>query len=299
MVPFLGTEALAAGQVSRRALARDFTALYRNVYLPAEHQLTACDRAYGAWLWANRSATLVGLSAAATLGSKWIDADLPAELNRKNGKPVEGILIQRDELADEEVCRIRGLACTTPARTAYDLGRREGLITAIIRLDALAHATRVTPAQVEAVASTHPGTRGSRQLRNALDLMDAGGHSPQETRTRLVLIDAGVPRPATQFRVYDETGRFVARVDLAWVGAKVAVEYDGIQHWDDPEQRELDIDRIAELERLGWRVIRVSARMLRLRPAVIVERVVRALIAADFQFPEWPLVPRNLPLRVR
>jgi very-short-patch-repair endonuclease len=33
-------------------------------------------------------------------------------------------------------------------------------------------------------------------------------------------------------------------------------------HWTDPERRTRDIDRQAELEALGWRIIRVSADFL-------------------------------------
>ena len=72
----------------------------------------------------------------------------------------------------------------------------------------------------------------------------------------------------------------VARVDMGWEKWKVAVEFDGAQHWTDPLQRTKDIDRAAELERLGWRVIRVSYGLLRNRPDVVVARVREALRAA-------------------
>jgi very-short-patch-repair endonuclease len=59
---------------------------------------------------------------------------------------------------------------------------------------------------------------------------------------------------------------------MGWREWKVAVEYDGIQHWENRFQRSWDIERIALLEAAGWIVIRVSAEMLS-RPLVIVERV--------------------------
>jgi hypothetical protein len=76
---FLGTEALATGELTRRDLRRRYTMVHRNVYSPAGVALTAADRARAAWLWSDRRATLVGHSAAALLGSKWVPADLPAE----------------------------------------------------------------------------------------------------------------------------------------------------------------------------------------------------------------------------
>lgn len=77
----------------------------------------------------------------------------------------------------------------------------------------------------------------------------------------------------------DEFGCVRIRVDLGWREWKVAVEYDGVQHWSDRYQRSWDIDRIALLDAAGWVVIRVSAEMLS-RPDVILDRVRQKLRAA-------------------
>jgi very-short-patch-repair endonuclease len=58
------------------------------------------------------------------------------------------------------------------------------------------------------------------------------------------------------------------------------VEYDGEQHWTDRNVRARDIDRQADLESLDWRIVRVSADMLRYRPSTVVGRVRTALRAA-------------------
>ena len=84
------------------------------------------------------------------------------------------------------------------------------------------------------------------------------------------------PAPQTQVEVFDDYGHTVARLDMAWPEYRVAVEYDGAQHWTDARQRRRDIERLADLEALGWIVIRVSSDMLR-TPAVIVQRVRAAL----------------------
>lgn len=67
---------------------------------------------------------------------------------------------------------------------------------------------------------------------------------------------------------------------MGWPEWKVGVEYDGEQHWTNAAIRAKDIDQQAELEALGWRIIRVSDQILRNRPYVIVERVRAALRAA-------------------
>ncbi|WP_433630804.1 endonuclease domain-containing protein [Nocardia sp. CA-120079] len=166
---------------------------------------------------------------------------------------------------------------TTPARTAFDLGRRLSRENAVVVLDALCAATGLRTEEVIELSDLHPGARGIARLREVLPLVDGGAESPQESRTRLLLIDNGLPRPETQIVVRDHYGTFVARVDIGWEQWKVAVEYDGAQHWTDPAQRSKDIDRHAELNALGWLVIRVSADQLRTRPHIILDRVRTAL----------------------
>jgi very-short-patch-repair endonuclease len=91
----------------------------------------------------------------------------------------------------------------------------------------------------------------------------------------MLVVGAGLPRPETQI----EFRELRIRVDMGWRAWKVAVEYDGVQHWTDGRQRAWDIERIALLESAGWVVIRVSADMLR-RPHVVIERIREKLRAA-------------------
>jgi hypothetical protein len=73
----VATEALADGSLTRRDLRRSYTKLHRNVYVRSGVELTAVDRGRAAWLWSGRHATLVGHSAAALLGSRWVPDDAP------------------------------------------------------------------------------------------------------------------------------------------------------------------------------------------------------------------------------
>jgi Protein of unknown function (DUF559) len=278
--PFRGTDALAAGLVTRHRLRTDFEMVHRNVYIPRGKKLTPVTRAIAAWLWSGRSATLAGLSAAALHRAAWIDDWLPAELNRRSRDKAHGIILHSDTLDDDEAYARDGILLTTPARTAFDLGRRKGLTAAVIRLDALMHATELKAVDVELLADRHRGVRGLVQLRQALLMVDGGAESPYETRTRLVLVGGGLPRPRTQIEVLNDWAAVVARIDMGWEEWKVGVEFDGTQHWTDPAQRTRDIDRLAELAARGWTIIRVSADMLRQRPHVVVARARTALLAA-------------------
>ena len=103
MRPFLGSEALARGELSAWELRTNYRSVYRNVYIPKSDVLTAADRAYAAWLWCGGDATLTGMSAAAVFGTKWIDGNRAAELCRRPAPPA------RDQSAHLRVGRGRRL----------------------------------------------------------------------------------------------------------------------------------------------------------------------------------------------
>lgn len=271
----VATEALASGAVTRRELARDYSRLFRNVYVRTGEKLTAKDRAVAAWLWSGRSATLAGLSAAAVQGSRYVDPSAPAELIRAHRRAPEGIQVHSDSVSDGDIRRLGALSVTTPARTAFDLGRRMSLVDAVIQIDALLNATGCSVDDVLAVARRNPGARGVRSAVTALSVADAGAESPPETTTRLMIMAAGLPRPETQIPV-QESG-CVYRLDMGWRDPLVAVEYDGQQHWTDPVQRAHDIERLEFLASLGWTIIRVSWTQLRNQPQTVINRAAKAL----------------------
>lgn len=276
----VGSEALASGLVTRHALQTRYRKIHQNVYVPVDVTLTARDRAEAAWLWSGRTATLSGYSAAAALGSKWLPDDAPAELARVRYPSPPGIRIHSGALAPDEVVAIGDMNCTSVARTCYDIGRRQTLDTGIIRIDALLNTTRGEVGDVLAIAARYPGARRIRRLRKALQLVDAGAESPQETRLRLLLVRAGLPKPATQIPVTDEWGLVRRRIDMGWEDALVGVEYDGEQHWQDPRGYAADIDRLEFLAACGWTIVRVSGTQLRDRPERVVSRAGNALARA-------------------
>jgi very-short-patch-repair endonuclease len=101
--------------------------------------------------------------------------------------------------------------------------------------------------------------------------MDGGAESPKETWLRLVLIDAGFPKPRTQIRVTD--GTRVAFLDMGWDDVKIAVEYDGEHHRTDRGKYRDDILRAEMISRQGWIVVRVLAGD---RPVDVVRRTTTA-----------------------
>jgi hypothetical protein len=272
--PFIGTEALSARMLPEHTVRTRYKQIYPGVYVPKSADVSAIQRATAAWLWSKRRGILAGQSAAAVLRTTWIDGDEPAELIHDNRRAPTNLVVRTEGLLPDEVATSGGMRVTIPARTAYDIGRHTvGRIQALQRLDALANATRVTIEDVEAIATAHTGARGLHWLRRLLPLMDGGAESPQETDARLALIDAGLPAPKTQHVIRGRYGEFIARVDMAYKKVKVAIEYDGPQHWTDPIVRQRDIDKGYELNDLGWAVIRLSRDLLYYRGSTYVRRV--------------------------
>ena len=268
--PFIGSEAIARGTATKSQLCTRYARLFRDVYIHPDSEVTPALRAKAGWLWAGRRGVVAGFSAAALHGSKWVDDRRVVELIHGNRHRVPGIKTHGDLVGEDEIAMIDGVSVTSPARTALDLGCWYPTTTAVAAIDALARATEIKAADVELLARRYAGRRGITRARQAAALFDAGAQSPKESWLRVVLIQAGLPRPQTQIPVLDEFNSTIAYLDMGWEDLKVAVEYDGDHHRSDRSQYNWDIRRLERLQHKGWVVIRVVASD---RPPDIVHRV--------------------------
>jgi hypothetical protein len=254
-IPFVGGDAVAAGHLTRAQLRHRCRPIFHGVYVPRRHQPTLRERIDGAVL-AAPSAVIGGVAASAVHGASWVDDDVPVELVGACRRQ-RGLVVRNETLAAGEVMEVDGVRVTTPARTAFDLGRHLSRGPAIARIDALLNARPFAVGDVELLAKVHRGVRGLTRLRAALPLVDGGAESPKETWLRLLFVDAGLPRPVTQFVVRTESGRYVRRLDMVWEQFKVGAEYDGQQHLTEREQYAKDVWVNRELQRLNWDVMHV------------------------------------------
>ena len=254
--PFIGSAALSRGELTRHELKRWFTWMLPDVYIARGVEPDLRDRIRATWLWSGRRGIVAGVAASAMYGAEWVDDDAPVELVWRNGRPPEDVIMRNDTLTPEEITKVAGIPVTTPARTAFDLGRLLSRDDAVARLDALLCTVPSALYEVQSVIDRHPGVRGAKRLPIALNLADGGAQSPKETWLRLLFIDAGLPRPSTQIRVYDGR-RLVRRLDMGWEKYKVAAEYDGDQHRTRRSQYVKDIQSKRTLARLRWESLNV------------------------------------------
>jgi very-short-patch-repair endonuclease len=274
--PFRGSEAVAAGLLTP-AMLRSGAVLqvFRDVYVTAGTELDLRMRSRAAHLLVPDDGALCGHSAAEMLGAACSPRNAAAEIVAPRGdiRPRRGLIVRQAALDPTETVDVSGCRVTSPLRTAYDLGRRLALVDAVAAIDSLARVGRFAP---NALVHGPVGARGCRRLREAVALANPLSESAQESRLRVVLAVGGLPAPTVQYRVRDRSGRVIARVDLAYEEAKIALEYDGEHHFDDEFSRK---DRLRDLRigDFGWLTLRFTAEDIESRRGETVDRVRRRL----------------------
>lgn len=256
MRPILGSEAVASYALTRGQLRWNYDRLYPNVYLPKGTERTPEIDIYAAWLASKRRGIVAGRTAAhMLLGSTRAPFSFPIELIGKHAAPQPGILIRDERIwGDELVGSSDRILLTGPARTALDLGRFQPRDTAVELLDQMARQWPTLRQQAKKLAKRYLGARGMPAARSALNLMNAGAASRDETRLRLILHDAGMFPTCTDLRL--SIGDQSARISMGWEKRRLAVTFD-----DGDYTRPLYLQNVIEhqeiLRQLDWTEIRV------------------------------------------
>ncbi|MBA3799916.1 MAG: hypothetical protein H0X18_12655 [Geodermatophilaceae bacterium] len=272
--PFRGSVAISSGLLSAKQLRGSaYVRIFRDVYVDArierDHQL----RCEAAVLLMPCDGVLAGRSAAAAYGIRdVIDDEAPVQVAVPPGRrfgPIRGLAIRTAALPPADIAR-RWPPRTTLLRATLDIARESDQVESVVALDRILHCGSVPVDRLRSAVESLPACRGSARARTAVAAADGRSESPPETRTRLIMRAAGL-RPEPQYTVRDPSGAFVARVDLALVAQRVAVEYEGAWHWQ-PGQLAADRRRLDRLTAAGWRVVHVTAADLH-NPAAMLARI--------------------------
>ncbi len=173
-----------------------------------------------------------------------------------------GYRVSAAELPPEDVVTEGPLSVTSPARTLVDCAREWPLADAVVALDAAIHEEKVGRPAVQAVVLAQSHWLGVGGAARALDLADGRAESPLETRGRLALLAAGLPRPEVQVELHGPRG-LVARVDAWFDDAAVAVEFDGRVKYLDPRPGRTAADVLWDEKRREDRIRELDVRVVR------------------------------------
>lgn len=191
-----------------------------------------------------------------------------------------------------EVWNINGVRVTSRARTWLDLAASLSLKDLIAAGDYLVcshgpefpvpHESKCTVDDLALAIVHHPGIRGLRKARAALELIRVGADSPPETFMRLALVEAGLPEPELNVLVRDEYGRAVLWPDGAYRSYRISLQYDGGHH-NDPRQYQRDIRRLETTKSLGWEEIRIGSDDLHGEHPAAIRKIEAALRAKGWR----------------
>ena len=218
--------------------------------------------------------------AAEALGIELLDP-APRRLTvprNRSGKSIDGWSVVRADLPAADVEEVDGIRCTVALRTVVDLCRVLPQQAAVVAADSALRLQLVALAHLTAVLATALGP-GSTRLRRIPSLLDPLSGSVLETLLRLLLVRGGLA-PLTQHVIRDRLGTFVARVDFCWPAARLIVEADGFAFHSDRAAYRRDRERLNDLERLGWRVLRFTWEDVVSRPDHVLALVLECLVPA-------------------
>lgn len=261
---------------ARSRLVRPF----RGYYLVGPTPPDVIDRCRAALALASSRAVIGFHTAAALLGFGVLASDdVHLVVPAGDAFPQRsGITVHRS-IVPVTPFEVRGVPCTTPARTAIDLARLLPRPDALAVLDAALASQVVTTDDLAAELGSHRRLRGCRQAAALVPLADGRAECVQETRLRLILHDARLPSFVPQVPVLNEYGRVLYRLDLADERLRVAAEYDGVSHLDRARLRQ-DRARHNDLESRGWRMRYFTDIDIYRRPEYVVHTVRAALADA-------------------
>lgn len=237
---------------------------------------------YRAELWTAVLATggVLGFATAARLWGvsdvepERIDVVVPS--TAKRAAPA-GVRVHRVFVPRSAVRRLAGLPVTTRAWTLLDhLGRLPWPAAARLA-DRSVQQGWLSVDDITTRLGEYPGRQGNATLRRLADQLADGAAAESERVLHRLLRQAGIRGWVPNYPVRAD-GRLVAVVDVALVGARVAIEVDGMAHHVDVDRFQRDRQRQNALTALGWTVLRFTWADLTQRPEYVVAAV-RAQLA--------------------
>lgn len=253
------------GKYGESAARRKHHRVRHGYYLPKSVAVTPQSRALAA-ARSYTGAILSGATAAHANGHPWPHTDLadvvltPAGGRHRRDTTAGVHCIARPPAAEPTRHRIGGahLLVASPLDTTIDCVHQLPDDEATAFLDGAIRTWGI--GDDLATWAERSRRTGSPRMRRLLPATDARAESRPESILRTRLRDAGDHAWVPQYPVPAEGNRHF--IDLADPHHRIALEYQGAAHWDDPARRQADADRVNRLRRAGWTVIEITAKDL-------------------------------------
>ena len=280
--PFTLVEARRAGLTPHQLQSRAWRRLGNGLYVladlpedPAAHLAAIARRLPPQAVFSGKTAGwLLGLDVPPC---NPIDVTLPppAQISA-----AAGLAVHRALLRPGEVVVRRGVKATGVHRTLLDIASRLPLTDAVVFTDMALHAPLTDLHSLEAWIAGQTHRYGIRRLRLVVAHAEPASESPMESQLRMLLVNAGLPRPEAQVKLYDARGGFLGRADLYYRSARLAIEYDGGTHRD---RLLADNRRQNQILNAGIAVLRYCADDVFNRPFQVAAQVRAALSNVRFE----------------
>ncbi|UKJ65420.1 hypothetical protein H1Q78_09035 [Cellulosimicrobium cellulans] len=259
-------------ELAARARDGELVRVRRGVYLPSPHVVASAREE---WLLGQVRGLVDRLSTpfwvshdtAALLWGCWTWRLPPfahlTQLGHPNVERERDAVVRRHwtDLPVRDRAELDGVPVTSLERTLVDCARALPLERSLVVVDS-AFRMGADRRLVDSIVEESRGKRGVVRARRALELADPRSESPGETLVRLAAVLGGLPAPTPQVPV--TTARGTYDVDLAWLDARVVIEFDGAVKYSggaygDPDdvRRAQDV-REAALVAAGWTVVRFT-----------------------------------------
>jgi very-short-patch-repair endonuclease len=196
----------------------------------------------------------------------------------------DGLLVHETKALDVvDLMVVDGIPVTTPARTLFDLCSVKKYGFGMIEL-AFENGLRRGLFSMSEIASlerrlSRPGRAGGPTLRRLLEAR-APNQRPTESEPETLMLQAlrrrGLPEPVAQHEIW-VGGEFIARPDLAYPQAKIAIEYDSDEFHTGRVATRRDRARRHRLLSLGWVTVDVGPDDLRRGAVQVCDAIANAL----------------------
>lgn len=186
-----------------------------------------------------------------------------------------GLRGHRAALGVDDVVLCYGLATTSIERTLVDLSATLDLPDLVAAVDAAVRRDGALRSRL--IRRCRTTWRGVRKLRRAIELCDPESRSPQESRLRVRLVEAGLPVPGVNVAVRDRQGRFIGIADLYLPDHRIVIEYESEFHRTDSRQWRKDLRRFSRYTASGYLPLRATVADV-VDPAALI-RDIREIVA--------------------